>query len=663
MKKTTTIILLQFIISIVGLAQNRDSLLQITKDATSSDTARMQSYIGLVKMTLGRDMEMAQKYAHQLTELSGQKGNKKYEVMSYNALGIIHSKMDDNFDSVFYYLNLAIETAKPLKDKQLNINLYNSLGYAYLHNYQYDKAMEVFLMAVEDAKEVDEAALTLLYNNIAIIFKEKKEYKKAISWLKRCLAISKKLNNQETVSAAYNNIGNNYKQLGQLDSALFYCEKALELKKIEKDVYGEIASYINISRIHLRQDFRELAFDYASKAYQKSTEINHPFGVGKSLLLLSDIAFKNQNYSKAAAYAEQCLSINLAEVRSPALSILHESHAKMGNYKQSYQYLLEVKTLSDSLFSTENEENLRELEIKYNVKQKDTENQLLKVEATANGKTIQSRNLIALALLLGLLLVTSWGVWVYRSRRQTKKNNEILEQKVAERTKELEQANYELRTFNYIASHDIKEPIRVIGGYVGLIRRKLPTDLKESLSEYFETIKRSTNQLYTLIEDFAHYTTMSKNDTIEKEAVDLNQLTYGVINNLQESIGKYNGQVLVADLPTIKTGHSLLFTTLKNLIENGLKYNNSEKPTVNIDYNKTETYHEIIVSDNGIGIEKQYHERIFEMFKRLHNRGAYEGSGIGLAIVKLSVEKLGGTVEIESEEGKGSRFVIELPLT
>ena len=99
---------------------------------------------------------------------------------------------------------------------------------------------------------------------------------------------------------------------------------------------------------------------------------------------------------------------------------------------------------------------------------------------------------------------------------------------------------------------------------------------------------------------------------------------------------------------------------LKNLIENGLKYNNSENPTVNINYEKTETHHKIIVSDNGIGIKKQYHEKIFEMFKRLHNRGAYEGSGIGLAIVKLSVEKLGGTVKIESEEGKGSRFVIML---
>jgi light-regulated signal transduction histidine kinase (bacteriophytochrome) len=134
------------------------------------------------------------------------------------------------------------------------------------------------------------------------------------------------------------------------------------------------------------------------------------------------------------------------------------------------------------------------------------------------------------------------------------------------------------------------------------------------------------------------------------------------VEQLEESIQKYNGQVLTAELPTIQSSNSLLFTTLKNLIENGLKYNKSDKPTVEIDYHKTETHHEIIISDNGIGINKQYHAQVFKMFKRLHNRGAYEGSGIGLAIVKLSADKLGGKVLLESEEGKGSRFVIQLPL-
>ena len=97
------------------------------------------------------------------------------------------------------------------------------------------------------------------------------------------------------------------------------------------------------------------------------------------------------------------------------------------------------------------------------------------------------------------------------------------------------------------------------------------------------------------------------------------------------------------------------------MIENGLKYNTSEKPTVNINYNETETHHEITVSDNGIGISEEYHNKIFEMFKRLHNREAYNGTGMGLAIVKLVIGTLKGHVDITSEVNQGSQFTITLP--
>jgi len=92
-----------------------------------------------------------------------------------------------------------------------------------------------------------------------------------------------------------------------------------------------------------------------------------------------------------------------------------------------------------------------------------------------------------------------------------------------------------------------------------------------------------------------------------------------------------------------------------------LKYNQSARPKVEISYDKTVTHHQIIVTDNGIGIEAQYHEKIFEMFKRLHNRSEYEGSGIGLAIVKLGTDKLNGQIDIKSAVGEGTTFTLQLP--
>ena len=274
---------------------------------------------------------------------------------------------------------------------------------------------------------------------------------------------------------------------------------------------------------------------------------------------------------------------------------------------EKYELQKEYIIFKDSIETFELSTKIDELQAKLTTVEKEKENELLKAEKNTYQKTIQSRNATALALILGLLLIGSWAIIVSRNNRRKQKYNEELETTVAERTAELQtanknlkQANYELRTFNYIASHDIKEPIRNIGNYAGLIFRKLPNELRVSLGDYFKTIKQSTSQLYTLIEDFAKYTTLSKDDTIEKQEVDLNWLVDGIEKGLHETIQKYNGQVINHGLPIIQSSSSLLYTTLKNLIENGLKYNQSPIPTVEISYHQTEIYHQIIACNlNG----------------------------------------------------------------
>ncbi|MEL7339561.1 MAG: ATP-binding protein, partial [Bacteroidota bacterium] len=243
------------------------------------------------------------------------------------------------------------------------------------------------------------------------------------------------------------------------------------------------------------------------------------------------------------------------------------------------------------------------------------------------------------------------------------------EQEVANRTEDLQRANrrqqqlnYELKTFSFIASHDIKEPIRGIGAQSGLIYSKLPECLKSELSPSFEVIQRSTKQLYNLVEDFTRYTAMSQNEAVKLEAVDLNQLVANIIATFAEGLQQYRGKILMTQLPTITSNSSLLFTSIKNLIENGLKFNQSKVPTVEVSYQSHDNHQEIIVSDNGIGIDPAHFAEIFGMFKRLHMQGEYEGSGIGLAIVRLSVQKLKGDIRVESQPGEGSTFILSLPV-
>ena len=145
------------------------------------------------------------------------------------------------------------------------------------------------------------------------------------------------------------------------------------------------------------------------------------------------------------------------------------------------------------------------------------------------------------------------------------------------------------------------------------------------------------------------------------DPVDLGQLLSTVTTLLSELIDRQEVVIESKGLPRINSNSSPLFIILKNLIENGIKYNESPVPRIKIRYHKLEGYHRIEVADNGIGVERAYSSKIFDMFTRLHERGK-SGSGIGLALVKTAVIKLGGFIQLESKTGKGSTFFVYLPL-
>jgi light-regulated signal transduction histidine kinase (bacteriophytochrome) len=259
------------------------------------------------------------------------------------------------------------------------------------------------------------------------------------------------------------------------------------------------------------------------------------------------------------------------------------------------------------------------------------------------------------------LVLLGWGISTYRSFQQRKNYSEELEKTVAERTEELQKANAELQSFNYVASHDIKEPIRNIGTYATIIEKKLPDEHKQALNTYFETIQKSSIRLHNLIEDIARYSSLSKEKDISFEKVNIQNLTKDVERGILSTLEEKNGSLHYASLPKIKTSSSILYLIFKNLIENGLKFNNSTDPQVHIDYFELEEEHQFIFSDNGIGVSESHHQRIFEMFKRLNNKQDYKGSGMGLAIVKMMVDKIDGSITVESIKDEGSRFILTFP--
>jgi signal transduction histidine kinase len=239
--------------------------------------------------------------------------------------------------------------------------------------------------------------------------------------------------------------------------------------------------------------------------------------------------------------------------------------------------------------------------------------------------------------------------------------SKALEQRVAERTAKLEETIKSLDSFCYSVAHDLRAPVRAIHGYVSLLTEQHPQQLNETGKEYLARIMVSARHMDSLINDLLVYGRMSHLDLPLGE-VDVNKVLTGVLENLTADIKERNAHVHVRwPLATVWGHPNVLEQILANLIVNALKFVPvGVAPKITIWSEEAEASVQIRVKDNGIGIAPEHHERIFRIFERLNSSKEYPGTGIGLALVKKGVERLGGTVDLESKVGAGSCFSIEL---
>lgn len=230
---------------------------------------------------------------------------------------------------------------------------------------------------------------------------------------------------------------------------------------------------------------------------------------------------------------------------------------------------------------------------------------------------------------------------------------------IREKNLELKDRNEALSRFNHIVSHDLKEPIRSIVSFSKLLKRNLGKPNERD--EFLNFIINSGNQLNNLVEDIRDFQEVDSK-SFKIEPIFIHKLVEEVKDYLQELIRQSNAVVLCEQFPLIYTSKSALFLLLKNLIENGLKYNDSEFPVIEISGSSMKNELKVYVKDNGIGISEEYFDQVFVMFKRL-NATKSKGSGLGLNIAKKTINRLGGNLEIVSSTlGVGTTFMISLKM-
>jgi PAS domain S-box-containing protein len=233
--------------------------------------------------------------------------------------------------------------------------------------------------------------------------------------------------------------------------------------------------------------------------------------------------------------------------------------------------------------------------------------------------------------------------------------NITLEKKVSQRTSELKSKNRELEQFAYVASHDLQEPLRTTSSFLALLRKQYYGQLDEKADKYIDYITQASDRMKTLIMDLLDYSRLGR----EKELVklDCNLVINEVIADLENVIRENNAEVQINALPVVNAYPTELKLLFQNLISNSIKFKKQDvSPVIKISAAQHHGSWQFAVNDNGIGIEKQYQEKIFIIFQRLHNRSEYDGSGIGLAHCKKIVEMHRGHIWVDSEPGNGSTF-------
>lgn len=234
--------------------------------------------------------------------------------------------------------------------------------------------------------------------------------------------------------------------------------------------------------------------------------------------------------------------------------------------------------------------------------------------------------------------------------------NDELESRVQERTADLKRSNQDLEQFAYVASHDLQEPLRMVSSYTQLLSRRYTGQLDDDADEFIGFAVDGAKRMQTLINDLLTYSRAGRNDG-HWEDLNVQEVVEASVINLGSRIETANAEVKIGDMPSLVGDNQQLVSVFQNLISNSIKYRSPARdPKIDVSAERIHGAWRFAIRDNGIGIDDAFADRIFTIFQRLHGREEYQGTGIGLAVVKKIVERSGGSIWMESKLDEGSTF-------
>ncbi len=669
----------------VSFGQNSTKIYDLLNELRSSkqDTSKADIFVRLANEYYPLEVDKAITKAElALVMMEPRKDTRRV----FHALEILircHLDVKLNLDAAAKYLGKVRSLDTANLSQIDNARIYGLEGKMFMSLNDYAKSQKSFFQQLELleplADKIEKAEIANAYFNLGELYAFQNDYQNATSHFLKSLELFQNSEDIEGRVKTLNALGKTYSKVNSFPKSLDYCNDALYLSESlnDKALLGSVLITSGTALNNLER--KDEAIEQLNKAIIIGYSVDNQSVVARGKLALGDVYIHESKDTISLRLYREALDAALSTKDKTLIRDVYEKlyqyYDSKDNSDYAYLYLKNLVSIRDSLNAEEQGKQIIISKIRFEAEKKEQENRRLLAKQLESQVTIQRQKLGNVILLILMAGLAGGGYFLYKSLKQKKIYNQELEVEVEKRTKmlqlsneeliksneNLEQSNNELERFAYIASHDLKSPLRNIISFLNLIQRKLRGHEDTDLQEYLRFATENAKQMHVLIQDVLEFSKVESEPSSQKERVDMNESMMLVVQNLQESIRETNAEILVDNLPAVQGNSVHLLQLLQNLVGNGIKYNKNHHPKVEVLHNQVNGHHVFTVKDNGIGIDRQYHDQIFEMFKRLHTRDEYKGTGIGLAICKKIVNNLGGRLWIESEYGQGSTFYFTIP--
>ncbi len=653
----------------VYASANIDSLLQVIEvhQAQANNLKLIESYFQLGDAYLENEQSQeALETYHLALEKSEEIGLKEQIAYAHSNMGKVYQKLKQ-FETALNELQEALTIGKGLLPEIKEMGIYAKLSDSYLAMGNTDEAYDYQLRILRYWEEKDNLAnIANSYYQIASIYFTQRNFEEALHYYEKSLELEQQLNVEERIVKSLAAIASVYGRLGQYDKSLQKNFEALRLAE-EKDYKNGIAyASHNISADYLSMKKTDEAAPYIKKALKLRRELGDKFGENTSLQAQGYMNMLLGNHDQAIKSIKQALAIAQDINDKPLIRdshmMLSQVYSRAEEWEKSFESYRVFAAYKDSMVNEASNQKMTQLQIKYEIQKKEKEKEIALLKKDKQIAALYRYGVIG-GLMFLLFIVSLLLLFVfYRYKNQAAVNSILTEKsmKIQLKNAQLARSNRDLEQFAYIASHDLKEPLRNIGGFITLLNRKCGHYQDEEAKDYMQFITNSVDHMHHLLTDLLAY---SRIGIVARsyEQVNMETVVQTVKTSFKSYIEEQNARISICNMPNkIFANRTQMVQLIQNLVGNALKFRSNKTPQVNIECIELPDRYVFSVKDNGIGMQQEYTDKIFVIFQRLHNRTEYDGTGIGLSICKKIVEQHEGEIWVESQSGKGSTFYFSI---